>query len=143
KKDQSKFINKIIDMGHLSPVEHVSFTFAIEGDSRSLLAQITRHRIASFSVKSQRYVKADAGDEDEDNTFDYIIPPSIENLGDAFTKKYSEQMDTIQKWYNEWVEALGGEGESTYEDARFVLPNVAETKMIITMNGRQLLIFFI
>ena len=56
KKDQGPFVNKLLSMGHLSPVEHASFTFGIEGVSRSLLAQITRHRIASFSVKSQRYV---------------------------------------------------------------------------------------
>ena len=55
-KDQSKYLQRIVDMGHLSPIEHASFTFAVEGVSRALLAQITRHRIASFSVQSQRYV---------------------------------------------------------------------------------------
>ena len=57
-KDVSKFIARLVSLGHLSPIEHASFTFGIEGVSRSLLAQITRHRIASFSVKSQRYVAA-------------------------------------------------------------------------------------
>jgi thymidylate synthase (FAD) len=60
------------DFGHESPIEHVCFTFLIEGVSRSLLAQITRHRIASFSVKSQRYVK--------EGQFEYIIPPEIEKI---------------------------------------------------------------
>lgn len=138
--DQSKFIDRLISMGHLSPVEHISFTFAIEGVSRSLLAQITRHRIASFSVQSQRYVKASS--EDTGETFDYIIPPSIENLGEEYVTRYREQMATIQAWYDQWVDALGDKGESTNEDARFVLPNAAETKMIVTMNGRELMHFF-
>ncbi len=140
-KDQSKFIDRLIDMGHLSPIEHVSFTFAIEGVSRSLLAQITRHRIASFSVQSQRYVRAKSGGEDGD-TFNYIIPPSIEALGAEFIERYNSQMSIIQSWYDEWVEALGGEGEGVYQDARFILPNAAETKMVVTMNGRELLHFF-
>lgn len=139
-KDQSKFIERLIGMGHLSPIEHISFTFAIEGVSRSLLAQITRHRIASYSVQSQRYVKA--GSKDKQDTFNYIIPPSIKALGEDFVEKYNEQMRTIQSWYDDWVQALGDEGESSYEDARFILPNAAETKMIVTMNGRELMHFF-
>lgn len=139
-KDQSGFINRLVDMGHLSPIEHISFTFAIEGVSRSLLAQITRHRIASFSVQSQRYVKASS--RDNEDTFDYITPPSIRDLGEEYVAKYNEQMKTIQKWYDKWVEALGDKGESTNEDARFILPNAAETKMLVTMNGRELMHFF-
>ncbi len=141
KKDQSKFIDRLVDMGHLSPIEHISFTFAIEGVSRSLLAQITRHRIASFSVQSQRYVEANPKDQKGD-TFNYIIPPSIKALGSEFVEKYDSQMSTIQSWYDEWVEVLGGGGENVYQDARFVLPNAAETKMMVTMNGRELLHFF-
>lgn len=139
-KDQSKFIDRLMSLGHLSPVEHISFTFAIEGVSRSLLAQITRHRIASFSVQSQRYVKASAKGSGE--VFDYIIPPSIEKLGEEYIDKYREQMATIQSWYDQWVDILGDRGESTNEDARFVLPNAAETKMVVTMNARELLHFF-
>lgn len=137
-KDQSKFLQKLVDMGHLSTIEHVNFTFGIEGVSRSLLAQITRHRIASFSVKSQRYVRA--GNDGE--CFNYIIPSSIRGLGDEYVIRFKQQMEEIQKWYDEWVDILGNTGEDSYQDARFVLPNAAETKMILTMNARELLHFF-
>lgn len=135
--DVSKFIAKLLQLGHLSPIEHASFTFGIEGVSRSLLAQITRHRIASFSVKSQRYVSANNGE-----LFNYVLPPSIENLGEEYVQKFDEQMQTMQKWYNEWQQLLGGAGEKSNEDARFVLPNASETKMIITMNARELMHYF-
>ncbi len=139
-KDQEKFLNKLIDMGHFTPLEHVSFTFGIEGVSRSLLAQITRHRIASFSVKSQRYVveKSSSGKDG----FGYIIPPRIEALGEEYIKKYEEQMEQMQKWYDFWYDTLGGLKEEAPEDARFVLPNAAETKMVMTMNARELNHFF-
>lgn len=138
-KDQSKFLNKIMEAGHLSTVEHAVFTFGIEGVSRSLLAQITRHRIASFSVKSQRYV----GETSKDGLdFNYIIPPSIKKMGQEYVEKFCKQMSQIQEWYDEWVELLGNNGESTYQDARFVLPNASETKMILTMNARELTHFF-
>jgi len=135
---QEKFIGNLVRMGHLSPIEHVSFTFGIEGVSRALLAQITRHRIASFSVQSQRYV-GQAGDRDG---FHYILPPSIENLGPQAVEKYEAQMQTMQEWYEQWVAVLGNNGEKSNEDARFVLPNACETRMIITMNARELLHFF-
>lgn len=133
-KDNSAFIANLIDMGHLSPVEHASFTFSIEGVSRALLAQITRHRIASFSVRSQRYVNEGA--------FDYIVPPAIEALGDEAVREYERQMEQMLAWYREWQQKLGGQGESANEDARFVLPNACETKMIVTMNARELMHFF-
>jgi len=133
-RDTGGFIRKLIGMNHLSPVEHASFTFGVEGVSRALLAQITRHRIASFSVKSQRYVKA-GGD------FNYIVPPAIRSLGAEAVVKYEEQMRQIGAWYAGWTEVLPG-GEKGNEDARFVLPNAAETKFIMTMNARELLHFF-
>lgn len=134
KKDVSGFIKKLISLGHLSPIEHASFTFAIEGVSRSLLAQITRHRIASFSVKSQRYVRAEGG-------FNYIIPPAIQALGKDAVKEFKSQMDTIYSFYEGWLSRLE-KGEKGNEDARFVLPNASESKMIVTMNARELLHFF-
>ncbi|MDL2289738.1 FAD-dependent thymidylate synthase [Clostridia bacterium OttesenSCG-928-F22] len=136
-KDQSPFIEKLVDMGHMSPIEHASFTFGIEGVSRSFLAQVTRHRIASFSVQSQRYV----GKKGEE-TFAYVIPPAIEALGAEAAQEYMHQMDTIQGWYNDWCDKLGNAGERTFEDARFVLPNASETKMLLTMNARELMHFF-
>ena len=136
--DVSKFIARLSSFGHMSPFEHASFTFGIEGVSRALLAQITRHRLASFSVKSQRYVAAGKNVD----VFNYIIPPSIEALGEEAVKKYQDQMATMQQWYNEWQGLLGGDCEKSNEDARFVLPNAAETKMVVTMNARELQHFF-
>lgn len=133
-KDQTKYLTMLRKLGHLSTFEHVSFTFGIEGVSRALLAQITRHRIASFSVQSQRYV----GQSGEDG-IDYILPPEIEKLGDEYVKRFADQIDMMDKWYREWLELLGEGGK---EDARFVLPNAAATRMVVTMNARELNHFF-
>lgn len=137
-KDQTKFLGKLVEMGHLSPIEHASFTFGVEGVSRSLLAQLSRHRIASFSVKSQRYVGAISKDGE---TFSYVVPQGIEQLGSEAVQRFNDQMEQMQRWYDGWVELLGS-CESGYEDARFVLPNAAETKLIMTMNARELMHFF-
>ena len=131
RKDQSAFIEKLMGMGHESILEHVSFTFGIEGVSRVLLAQLTRHRIASFSVQSQRYVSYENG-------FGYIIPDAIEKLGEDAVQKYAQQMETIESWYVDWQKQLGNKGEKSNEDARFVLPNACETRIIMTMNVREL-----
>ena len=136
-KDQSKYLKRLMDMGHLSPVEHCSFSFGIEGVSRALLAQITRHRIASFSVQSQRYVSK----VQEEGCFSYVLPPAIESLGEEAAREFDEQMQTMQNWYNKWHERLGT-GETSNEDARFVLPNACETRMVVTMNARELQHFF-
>jgi thymidylate synthase (FAD) len=136
--ESPKLIQRLMDMGHLSPIEHASFTFGIEGVSRVLLAQITRHRIASFSVQSQRYVCQSKGAGE----FLYIVPPAIEKLGEEAVLEYKRQMSVMQEWYGKWIERLGGEGEGVNEDARFVLPNACETKLIMTMNARELLHFF-
>lgn len=133
-KDQSAFIDKLMNMGHESIFEHASFTFGVEGVSRVLLAQLTRHRIASFSVQSQRYVSYENG-------FGYIIPDSIKALGADAVAKYKEQMDTIEGWYVDWQKQLGA-GEKANEDARFVLPNACETRIMLTMNVRELMHFF-
>ncbi len=98
--DNAKFIRMLMSLGHASPVEHASFTFSVEGVSRALLAQITRHRIASFSVKSQRYVGA--------SDFNYVIPPSIEQKGEKYVKKFKEQMKQMNTWYAEWQDLFGG-----------------------------------
>ena len=105
RNDQSSFIEKLMKMGHESVLEHVSFTFGIEGVSRVLLAQLTRHRIASFSVQSQRYVSYENG-------FGYIIPESIESLGDAAAMRYKMQMETIEGWYREWQRRLDNKEKS-------------------------------
>lgn len=123
----AEFIGKLPE-AHQSPFEHVSFTFGIEGVSRAMLAQITRHRIASFSVQSQRYVNMDE--------FGYVIPPSIAANQDALDE-YEHFMDRADLVYN-YLRSCG----IPAEDARFVLPNACETRMIVTMNVRELLHFF-
>lgn len=123
-----------VKCGHDSVTEHASFSFLVSGVSRTLLAQITRHRLASFSVESQRYV-------DYSDRFGYVIPPRITALGEDAVDEYKEQMRTIHGWYSKWVSRLGG-GETAQEDARFVLPGAAETKFLVTMNVRELKHFF-
>ena len=133
-KDQSAFIEKLMGMGHESVLEHVTFSFGVEGVSRVLLAQLTRHRIASFSVQSQRYVSYENG-------FGFIMPDSIAALGEEAVQQYQKQMDTIESWYVDWQKKLG-KGEKSNEDARFVLPNACETRLVVTMNVRELRHFF-
>jgi len=148
----SSFVNMITEIGHESPIEHAYFTFGIEGVSRSLLAQITRHRIASYSVQSQRYV--------EEGNFKFVIPPEIKKNTEA-KAEYIKAMDESRIHYNRITElltdvhkkeliaegndeksALKDAGKMAIEDARFVLPNACETKMVITLNARSLHNFF-
>lgn len=133
-KDQSRFIQSLMEMGHLSVMEHASFTFGVEGVSRVLLAQLTRHRLASFSVQSQRYVSYGQG-------FGYVVPPRITALGEEAEAEYCRQMDQMHAWYRQWQERLG-QGEGSNEDARFVLPGACETRLLMTMNVRELRHFF-
>ncbi|RME62791.1 MAG: FAD-dependent thymidylate synthase [Nitrospirae bacterium] len=136
-KDQKAFVKKLMKMGHMSPIEHPSFTFAIEGISRACSHQLVRHRIASYSQQSQRYVSEEAG-------FDYIVPPTIKE--DPELQEYFHKfMEKAQEAYNYIVKKLnerGLQGEPANQDARFVLPNACETKIIVTMNARELLHFF-
>lgn len=138
-----KFLQMLVSMGHESPLEHVSFTFGLEGVSRSLLAQLTRHRIASYSVKSQRYVN--------EGTFEFVTPPEIAANADA-AAIYQKTMTTINEAYLQLTDCLRKVHEQTLppsaaekkaiEDARYVLPNACETKLIVTMNVRSLYNFF-
>ena len=133
--DQRGYVGRVMARGHLSVTEHASFTFAVEGVSRALLAQLTRHRIASFSVQSQRYVSMADG-------FDYVIPPSIEALGGEEAREFEREMEQMHAWYLRWQEKLGGAGEGANQDARFVLPNACATRLVMTMNARELMHFF-
>ena len=133
-KDQSAFVERLLSMGHESVFEHTSFTFGIEGVSRVFLAQVTRHRLASFSVQSQRYVSYADG-------FNYVVPPTIRALGEEAVAEYEAQMAQMHAWYTGWQEKLG-DGETSNQDARFVLPGACETRMILTMNARELRHFF-
>ncbi len=138
------FLQRLVDLGHESPIEHVTFTFGVEGVSRSLLAQITRHRIASYSVKSQRYVT--------EGQFEYVVPPAIKADKTAYDK-YVKTMESIQKEYDDIADILkakyiaDGIAEKAaekiaIEDARFVLPNACETKIVMTFNARSLMNMF-
>lgn len=191
-----KFIEKLVSIKHLSPFEHVSFSFAVEGVSRTLTHQLVRHRLASYSQQSQRYVK--------ETMFDFIVPPSIENNEKA-KEIFIKEMENSQKAYDDivrelmidkifatdkyykWYEKITDiettdngkdwdvkeiyknliEGKNTekideylglfkkefpkehsalekeaIEDARYVFPNAAETKIVVTMNARSLMHFF-
>ena len=133
--DQAAFCRKILGMGHDSVLEHASFTFGVEGVSRVLLAQLTRHRLASFSVQSQRYVSYENG-------FGYVVPPKIAALGEEAQEEYHRQMQQMHEWYVQWQDRLGKSGEGANEDARFVLPGGCETRLMVTMNVRELRHFF-
>ena len=135
-KDQAAFVEKLASVGHLSPIEHVSFSFGIEGISRACSHQLVRHRVASYSQQSQRYVK--------EEQFDYVIPPSIKQ-DPALMKEFEKCMAEAQENYTKVLkrlEKLGFKGESGQQDARYLLPNAAETKIVVTMNARELLHFF-
>ena len=99
-KDQQAFVERLLNMGHESVLEHASFTFGVEGVSRVLLAQLTRHRLASFSVQSQRYVSYEKG-------FGYIVPPKIAALGPEAEAEFKAQMEQMHAWYTGWQEKLG------------------------------------
>lgn len=132
----AKLIRDIVFSGHESPLEHVSLTFAIEGISRTCSHQLVRHRIASYSQQSQRYVREDQ--------FDYIIPPSIAEE-EELKKIFKDIMSQIQQAYNKiiaYFKEKGKEGENVNQDARFLLPGACETKIVVTMNCRELLHFF-
>ncbi len=152
-EEKSKeFVKMLSSLGHESPTEHVSFTFAIEGVSRALLAQITRHRIASYSVQSQRYVNL--------KQFEYVTPPEVAKDPETLAE-FNKSMDIAAENYLKVTEVLKAahkekmldEGmdeksankaaeKQAIEDARFILPNACTTKMIVTMNARSLNNFF-
>ena len=146
------FIEMLVSIGHESVMEHVSFTFGIEGISRACSHQLVRHRIASYSQKSQRYVN--------ENGFEFITPPSITGIPEA-KAEFDKTVADIQKSYEKIADLLTeknkaqliaeGVDEKTAaskarklanEDARFLLPNACETKIIVTMNVRSLFNFF-
>jgi len=142
--DNDQYLDMLSDLGHQSPIEHASFTFAIEGVSRSLLAQLTRHRIASYSVRSQRYVS--------EKNFGYVTPPTISDDDDT-SAVYEEAMSDSLYAYHKLVDRLtdlhvkhgmdkSAARKKAQEDARFVLPNACETQLVVTMNARSLYNFF-
>ncbi|MBR1593054.1 MAG: FAD-dependent thymidylate synthase [Ruminococcus sp.] len=148
----ASYIDMLASLGHESVMEHASFTFGIEGISRACSHQLVRHRIASYSQKSQRYVNEDG--------FDFVTPPSVSDIPQA-QQEYNRIIDEISKSYTIIADMLAekhradfisqGMDEKTAaskarklanEDARFILPNACETKIIVTMNVRSLFNFF-
>lgn len=136
-EDVRRLLRGLVRSGHHSALEHASFTFAIDGISRACSHQLVRHRVASYSQQSQRYVRF-SGDEE------FVVPPHIMASPQAREVFYAA-MDAARRAYEQLVEIGLAEGrarESAYEDARFVLPNAAETKIVVTMNARELRHFF-
>ena len=131
-KDPDRARKGALASGHESILEHVSFTFRVEGVSRALLAQLTRHRIASFSVESQRYVRME--------DVDFVVPPSIQKAihvgyveGNVYEWILSELFYVYQFLLEEGIPE---------EDARYILPNATPTRLLMTMNARELRHFF-
>lgn len=148
-----KFLSMLMDLGHESPIEHVVFTFGVEGVSRVLTHQLVRHRVGcSYSQQSQRYVRLEQ--------FEYIMPPEIEKIP-AAKERFIKAMEEDQRAYSELAELLRKEHLRRYlsegktekqagimaektaiEDARYVFPNACETKIVFTMSARALMNFF-
>lgn len=151
--DADRLFRQIVASKHTSTVEHLTFTFAIEGVSRALLAQLTRHRVGfSFSVQSQRYVKMGSGNKS--GGFDYVVPEKVaSSTKDVATSQFSvdaemgeilpattyfeRAMSAIQTAYDELRDA-----GIPAEDARAVLPQAAATNLVMTVNLRALLDFY-
>lgn len=132
--DADRLIRHIVKSGHTSTLEHISFTFALEGVSRSLLAQLTRHRHLSFSVQSQRYVKLES--DSKSGGFEYVIPNSIQ-ADEDIAADFAGFIEDIQQFYDD-LRARGIKAE----DARYILPNAATTNLVMTGNLRTLLDFY-
>ncbi len=127
-EDMKRLLRKIISSGHLSVLEHASFTFVVDGISRACSHQLVRHRIASYSQQSQRYVKFDE--------IDFVVPESVSKGGEA-EKVFLEGLEGCRRAYRALLE-MG----IPAEDARYVLPQASPTKIVVTMNARELLNFF-
>lgn len=134
-------VRQLIQLRHLSAIEHASFTFLIEGVSRAMTHQLVRHRIASYSQQSQRYVSHEA--QKSDGQFPYITPPSV--IKADLQNWFADKMRMIQEWYDflcEKLREVGLKGEDVYQDARYILPNATQTRIMVTMNARELHHFF-
>lgn len=124
----TSFVDRLMKLGHFSALEHASFTFGIEGISRALSHQLVRHRLASYSQQSQRYVPM--------RDFPYVVPPSISHEPELLIR-FIASLRMINKIYAELLDA-----GVPAEDARYLLPNACETKIVVTMNARELIHFY-
>lgn len=132
--EADRLLRHIVNSGHTSTLEHITFTFAIEGVSRSLLAQLTRHRHFSYSVQSQRYVKLESASKSKG--FEYVTPPSIDKH-DNTLDMYTIAMERIQEIYDD-LRKYGVPAE----DARYILPNGATCNLVLTGNLRSIMEFY-
>jgi len=139
--ENTKIIDRLKNMGHLSPFEHASFTFLIDGISRACSHQIVRHRIASYSQRSQRYVT--------ENALKYVMPDGLRgkkcylNGSQIDAEEYfKDAMGKSEDAYNTLNNALGNTGETSNEIARSILPNATSTTIMMTINARSLFNFF-
>lgn len=136
-EDVAKLVRILVRSGHHSALEHASFSFAVDGVSRACTHQLVRHRVASYNQQSQRYVTFGHADS-------FVVPPTIAANAEA-NAVFLAAMEHARAAYERLVEIGLAEGrgkESVQEDARFVLPNAAETKIVVTMNARELRHFF-
>jgi thymidylate synthase (FAD) len=147
--DADRLFRHIVNSGHTSTLEHLTYTFAIEGVSRALLAQLTRHRHFSFSVQSQRYVRF--GSNDKSGGFDYVVPDKVREIdktvdwfdtnGDLVSETPCEIFEQFMEFTQYIYDKLREAGVPA-EDARMVLPNAAATNLVMTANLRSLLDFY-
>jgi len=128
KGDIEKQLRLVIGNGHLSVLEHASFTFAIDGVSRACTHQLVRHRIASYSQQSQRYVKLDE--------IEFVVPGTIA-ASETGLKRYNESLETCKRCYSDLLKS-----GIPAEDARYILPQASPSKIVVTMNSRSLMNFF-
>ena len=131
-----KFLTKLVDMGHESPTEHASFTFMIDGITRACSHQLVRHRLMSFSQRSQRYVN--------ESGFQYVVPQEIQN-NESTRRYFHGLMSDLDDAYIHLVEKLREAGrtkEEANESARAILPNACTTSLVLTANARELMHFF-
>jgi len=124
-EEARRILRRVMGYGHYSVIEHASFTFSLEGVSRAMTHQLVRHRIASYTQQSQRYVAYDTLES-------YVVPKSIQKNEEA-RKIFEEALERISVAYEKLLEC-----NVPKEDARFVLPNAAKTNIVVTMNAREL-----
>ena len=132
KEPDGKSLKHALKSGHESVLEHLSFTFRISGISRACSHQLVRHRLASYSQQSQRYVGISSRD-----SFEYVVPESISANQEA-CKEYERLMSVISEIYGRFVDCY----KIPQEDARYLLPNACTTELVMTMNARELRHFF-
>jgi flavin-dependent thymidylate synthase len=142
-RDHASHIKHLIEVGHFSVLEHAVFNFHIWGISRSLSHELVRHRIASYSQLSQRYV--------DSSDCAFVVPPAIQELKEKEPIYYATwiaHMERSRELYSKFTEVLGNmykdiedkveKRKKSRQAARSVLPNATETKIFVTMNGRSL-----